>query len=233
MDLLRSKRVIILGIGGVGSWCAESLLRTGIRHLTLVDFDEICASNINRQLHATVKKIGLPKVEVLKTRLLEINPTAEISAIQKIYTADTHDYFQLDSYDFIIDAIDSLESKIHLIRMATRTNAVFFSSMGAALKMDATRIKIAEFWKVHTCPLASAIRQRIKKGDLPAKKFLCVYSDEVLENKGLSASDLPQVSVTSGDVEIKKRVNGTVCHITAIFGFTLASLVVQSIVEED
>lgn len=232
MALLSTKRVIIFGIGGVGSWCAESLVRTGIRQLTIVDFDDICVSNINRQLHATTQTIGLAKVEVLKNRLLEINPTAEILALQKIYTADTHDSFDLDAYDFIIDAIDSLDSKVHLIRMATHTNATFFSSMGAALKLDSTRIKIAEFWKVHTCPLAAAIRQRIKKGDLPAKKFLCVYSDELLENKGISSVE----AIHSAEVEethLKKRVNGTVSHITAIFGFTLAGLVIQSIVGEE
>lgn len=247
MENMARKRVIIFGIGGVGSWCAESLARTGIRHITLVDSDRICVTNVNRQLHATIKTVGEVKVDALKNRLLEINPNAQITAIQKIYNQDTHDSFGLETYDFIVDAIDSLGSKVHLIRMATRTNAVFFSSMGAALKIDPTRIKVAEFWKVNGCPLASGIRKRIKKGDMPAKKFLCVYSDELLENKGKSASCgsekclCPKGDSGPGDAELvnhewcslKASINGTVSHITAIFGLTIAGLIIQSIYSEN
>ncbi|MEI7677739.1 MAG: tRNA threonylcarbamoyladenosine dehydratase, partial [Bacteroidales bacterium] len=179
MNRIAQQRVIIFGIGGVGSWCAESLIRSGIRHLTIVDSDRVCITNINRQLLATTKTVGQVKTEALKARLLEINPKAEITALQKIYNKETHDSFDLNSYDYIIDAIDSLENKIHLIRMATQTDATFFSSMGAALKIDPTRVRVAEFWKVNGCPLGSVIRKRIRKGDLPAKPFFCVYSDEV------------------------------------------------------
>jgi len=231
MERIARKRVIIFGVGGVGSWCAESLVRSGIQLLTLVDFDVVAETNSNRQIHATTKTIGKPKVEVLKKRLLEINPNVEIVALKKVYNAETSDEFALSSYDFIIDAIDSLNSKIHLIRMATRTEAVFFSSMGAALKIDPARIKVSEFWKVHGCPLGYTIRKRIRKGDLPAKKFLCVYSDELLENKGLLPDEIRELNVDE-ETGIKKTTNGTLCHITAIFGFTIASLVIQSICNE-
>ncbi|MDP4209539.1 MAG: tRNA threonylcarbamoyladenosine dehydratase [Bacteroidota bacterium] len=247
MDGLSGKKVIIFGIGGVGSWCAESLVRTGIKKITLVDSDRVCVTNINRQLHATTKTVGEVKTEALKTRLLEINPYAEINALQKIYNKDNHDSFDLDSYDYIIDAIDSLGSKIHLIRMATRTNATFFSSMGASLKVDPTRIRVGEFWKVSGCPLGSKIRKMIRKGDLPAKAFLCVYSDEVLENKGSGATCgtdkclCPKAKNGPGDPELvdhewcslKAVINGTTAHITAIFGFTLAGLVIQDIYKEN
>jgi tRNA A37 threonylcarbamoyladenosine dehydratase len=243
MDIIAQKKVIIFGIGGVGSWCAESLIRTGIRKLTIVDSDRVCVTNINRQLHATSKTVGQVKTEALKQRLLEINPNAEITALQKIYSIDTHDQFDLDAYDYIIDAIDSLGSKIHLIRTATRTNAVFISSMGASLKIDPTRIRVAEFWKVNGCPLGSKIRKMIRKGDMPAKEFMCVYSDEVLENKGAGASCgtenclCPKSLNAPGDPELadhewcslKAVINGTTAHITAIFGFTMAGLVVQDI----
>src|SRR5665647_627005 len=146
MDNLREKRVIIFGIGGVGSWCAESLIRSGIMHLTIVDSDRVCVTNINRQIMATTKTVGKVKTEVLKERLLDINPKAEINALQMIYNKETHESFQLETFDFIIDAIDSFANKIYLIKMATQTDAVFFSSMGAALKMDPTRIKVSEFW---------------------------------------------------------------------------------------
>ena len=246
LNKLSEKKVILFGIGGVGSWCAESLVRTGICKLTIVDSDRISVTNINRQLHATTKTVGAVKVEVLKERLLEINPHAEITAIQKIYSKETHDFFSLESYDYIVDAIDSLASKIHLIRMATRTNATFFSSMGASLKVDPTRIQVAEFWKVNGCPLGSMLRKKIRQGDLPAKEFLCVFSNEVLENKG---EDLPgstdqnilPKSDAPGDPELadhdwstkKAKINGTTAHITAIFGFTLAGLVIKSIYQED
>ena len=243
-DIAR-KKVIIFGIGGVGSWCAESLIRSGIQHLSIVDSDRVCITNINRQLHATVQTVGQVKTEVLKKRLLEINPSANINAIQKIYNQRNHDYYQLEQYDYIIDAIDSIGSKVHLIRMATRTNAVFFSSMGASLKIDPTRIRVDEFWKVRGCPLGARVRKIIKKGDLPAKKFMCVYSEELLENKGSGATCgtdqclCPKSSNAPGDPELanhewcsqKAVINGTIAHITAIYGFTLAGLVIRHIYE--
>ncbi|MDP4206466.1 MAG: tRNA threonylcarbamoyladenosine dehydratase [Bacteroidota bacterium] len=246
MEEIAQKKVIIFGIGGVGSWCAESLIRTGIQKLTIVDSDRVCVTNINRQLHATTKTIGKVKTEVLKSRLLEINPSAEINAIQKIYNQDSHDEFDLESYDFIIDAIDSLSSKIHLIRKATRTNAVFLSSMGASLKLDPTKIQVGEFWTVKGCPLAAKIRKMIRKGDLPAKEFMCIYSEELLENKGTGSSCgtekclCPKTINADGDPDLanhewcsqKAVINGTAAHITAIYGFTLAGLVIQSIYNE-
>src|ERR1035437_3618221 len=116
MEKASEKRVIIFGIGGVGSWCAESLIRTGIMHLTIVDSDRVCVTNINRQIMATTKTIGKVKTEVLKERLLEINPNAEITALQMIYSKETHESFRLETFDFIVDAIDSFANKIHLIQ---------------------------------------------------------------------------------------------------------------------
>jgi tRNA A37 threonylcarbamoyladenosine dehydratase len=243
MEQLSQAKVIIFGIGGVGSWCAESLVRTGIKHLTLVDSDRICVTNINRQIHATTKTVGQVKAEVLKARLLEINPGADIQAVQKIFRWENQDTFGLECYDYIIDAIDSLSHKINLIRTATRTKARFFSAMGAALKVDPTRIRVGEFWKIQGCPLAAMIRSKIKKGDLPAKEFLCVYSDEVLKNKGANSSCgtekclCPKTKTGPGDPELadhewcslKATTNGSLAHITAIFGFTLAGLVIQSL----
>ena len=243
MAELKSKKIIILGIGGVGSWCAESLVRSGIYNLTIVDSDRICATNINRQVQATTLNIGEIKTEALKKRLLEINPAASITAIQKIYNQQNNEFFDLGQYDYIIDAIDSLSNKIELIRKATRTKAVLFSSMGASLKVDPTRIQVAEFWDVNGCPLGSIIRKRIRKGDLPAKKFLCVYSDEVLDHRGSGATCgtekclCPKNIQSEGDPELashewcssKAVINGTTAHITAIFGFTLAGLVIKDI----
>lgn len=222
-----SVKVILFGVGGVGSWCAESLVRSGIRHLTIVDSDNICTSNINRQLHATTTTVNLSKVEVMKQRLLEINPFAEINALHQVYNSETAESFELNNYDYIIDAIDTLSNKIDLIRKATRTNAEFFSSMGAGLKIDPTRIRVAEFWKVKGCPLGHFVRKKIRKGDLPAKKFMCVYSEELLENKG-GEKEKEEISNDQQNIRIP-FINGTLVHMTAIFGFTLAGLVIQDI----
>jgi tRNA A37 threonylcarbamoyladenosine dehydratase len=252
MERIAQKRVIIFGVGGVGSWCAESLVRSGIRQLTIVDSDRVCITNINRQLMATTKTVGQVKVEALKDRLLSINPAADITALQKIFTEDTAGEFHLEYYDYIIDAIDSLKDKAALILLATsfpstgedRRGPKFFSSMGAALKLDPTRIQITEFWKVKGDPLARALRNKFKKEKLfPKRKFQCVYSDELLKNLGHNATCgteqcmCPKAKNGPGDPSLlnhewcssKAQINGTMAHITAIFGFMLAGLVLEDI----
>ncbi len=246
ITLASMKRVIIFGIGGVGSWCAESLVRSGIKHLTIVDSDRVCVTNINRQLLATSKTVGQVKTEILKERLMEINPKAQITALQKIYSPENSADFDLDSYDFIIDAIDSLSNKIHLIQTATQTNASFFSSMGAALKVDPTRIKVAEFWNVNGCPLGATLRKRIKKAGGLNKKFYCVYSDEIVENYqenetcGTHKCMCPKTKHGPGDQDLlnhewcshKAQINGTTSYMPAMFGMTIAGLVTQAIIKE-
>ncbi len=246
-DVLNSmggKRVILFGVGGVGSWCAESLVRSGIRKLTIVDSDRVSISNVNRQLMATTKTVGQVKVDALRERLLAINPSAEITPMQKIFTKETAEDFNLGSYDYIVDAIDSLKDKALLLLMACNTEAKLFSSMGAALKLDPTRIKVTEFWKVEGDPLARALRKKFKsRKTFPRRKFMCVYSDELLQNQGsLTNSETMQASNTEtadgpGDPSLlnhqwdtsKAQINGSLAHITAIFGFTLAGLVIQDI----
>ncbi len=244
MERIAQKRVIIFGVGGVGSWCAECLVRSGIRQLTIVDSDRVCITNINRQLMATTKTVGQVKVDALKERLLTINPKAEITALQKIFTQETADEFGIDGYDYIIDAIDSLKDKALLILMACRTKARFFSSMGAALKMDPTRIKVTEFWKVQGDPLARALRNRFKRDkEFPKRKFMCVYSDELLSNRGHNATCgteqcmCPKAKMGPGDPSLvnhewcssKAQINGSMAHITAMFGFMLGGLVLSDI----
>lgn len=229
MQQIGSRRVIIFGVGGVGSWCAESLIRSGIRNLTIVDSDRVCITNINRQLMATTLTVGQVKVIALKERLLSISPSANITTIEKVFNEESADGFDLDSYDYIIDAIDSLRDKALLILMATRTKAKFFSSMGAALKIDPTRIRVTEFWKVEGDPLARMLRKRFKQNDqYPKRKFQCVYSDELLQNKGTQ----PQEKEETLSQINKGQTNGSLAHITAIFGFTLAGLVIQDAVSE-
>ena len=223
LEALASKRVIVFGVGGVGSWCAECLVRTGVGHLTIVDFDRVSVTNVNRQLMATSKNVGEVKVNVLRERLLEINPDADITAVEGAYTDENREEFHLQDYDCVIDCIDSLKDKISLLVYATTMPARVYSSMGAALKLDPTKIQVAEFWKVHGCPLGSALRSRIRHQHLSlSQRVMCVFSDEVLPNLGAEEND--------ETCTYKARINGSLAHITAIFGFTLAGLVIKDMV---
>ena len=229
MTRIQQKRVILFGVGGVGSWCAESLVRSGITQLTIVDSDYVSVTNINRQLMATTQTVGQVKVEALRERLLSINPAAQITAQQRVFSQETASEFQLDDYDYIIDAIDSLKDKAQLILLACQTKAKFFSSMGAALKMDPTRIQVAEFWKVKGDPLARALRNKFKsQGVFPKRKFQCVFSDELLQNQG-QPSTVDEVPSMFN----KPQVNGSIAHITAIFGFMLAGLVINDTINRE
>lgn len=224
MTRISKAKVIVFGIGGVGSWVAECLVRSGIRYITIVDSDRVAPTNINRQMPATVNTIGEEKTEAAKRRLLEINPDAKVETFTLFYDAATANIFDFSEYDYIVDAIDSLKDKALLILNATRSGKKLFSSMGAALKLDPQKIKVGEFWKVKGCPLARALRQKFKRDkQFPARKFLCVYSDELLENKGK----------TSETCEYKARINGSLCHITAIFGMTIAGEIIMDMVKSE
>ena len=203
---LQNARVILFGVGGVGGWCAEALLRTGIGHLTIVDFDKVDTTNLNRQVVATHENIGQSKVFEMQKRLLSIAPQADIQAIERQYNADTADTFDLAQYDIMVDAIDMVECKALLLYRATQAGCKVFSSMGAGRKTDPQKIRTAEFWKVQGCPLARALRTKMKKANLlPAAKIQCVYSEEI-----------------SGD-------QGTLAPIVGVFGMTLASIVINDL----
>ncbi len=222
MERISKAKIIVFGIGGVGSWVAECLVRTGVRQITLVDSDRVSITNINRQMPATAATVGEVKTEAAKRRLLEINPDTQVKTLTLFYDAGTSQDIDLAEYDYIVDAIDSLKDKALLILNATSSGKKLFSSMGAALKMDPTRVKVGEFWSVKGCPLARALRQKFKRDKrFPSKKFLCVYSDELLENKG----------TTEETCNYKARINGSLCHITAIFGMTIAGEIIMDITQ--
>ena len=193
MEALRAKKVIIFGVGGVGSWCAEALVRTGLIHLTIVDGDTVQPSNINRQLPATRATMGLPKVEALKARLLEINPEAEIEARKEMVNGEWLMVNGLEGYDYIIDAIDSVNDKTDLIINATRARVKIFSSMGAALRLDPTKVTTGELM------------------DIKGEKVRCVYSSEQAQ---------------------RCETRGSLMQVTAVFGLTLASLVISDITNQ-
>lgn len=206
---LQDTRVILFGVGGVGGWCAEALVRTGLGHLTLVDFDKVDTTNRNRQVVATSANIGMPKAEEMRKRLLLINPDADVTALCQRYDTDSASLFDLSSFDYVLDAIDSVACKAELIYQASRSTAVLFSSMGAGRKLDVSQIRTTEFWKVNGCPLARALRHRFKStGRFPEKKFTCVFS--------------PEISGTAG----------TLAPIVGTFGFHLAGLVLNDILHK-
>ena len=238
MDRLAESRVIVFGLGGVGSWCAESLVRTGVRRLTLVDSDLICATNVNRQSQATAANIGAAKAAELRARLLQINPRAEIAAVRVAYDETTRGQFDLAAHDYVIDAIDSLRNKLVLIDECVRARVKFYSSMGAAARLDPTQVRTATLDHTRGCALARVVRQGLRKRGVPLEAVHCVYSLEaplepaVLPSCGSGVCFCP-ASAREDRGEFpdwcaaKARVNGAVAQVTAVFGFTLASLVVR------
>lgn len=228
VERLRSARVLVMGVGGVGSWAAEALVRSSIGHITIVDADCVAPSNINRQLMATTLTVGERKVEALRRRLLEINPSADVVALDMEYKESTAAEFVLEDYDCVIDAIDSVACKALLICEATRRRVALFSSMGAALKLDPSRIRVGWFSDVTGCRLAAALRRRFKRtGVYPARRFMCVSSDEIVPNRGLADAAFADTSMSYSKVSY----NGSMCHITAIFGMTLAGMCIHHIVK--
>jgi len=177
LEILKDKRVGILGIGGVGSFAAEALARSGIGSLVLMDKDDIDITNVNRQIHATTKTVGCSKVQEMKKRILDINPDCEVIAIQDFYTEETFNVFYEKKLDFVIDACDTVTFKIHLIQYCLKNNIKFISVMGSANKMDPTKFKVADLRKTTVCPLAKVIRTKIKKERVTGK-IPVVYSTE-------------------------------------------------------
>jgi tRNA A37 threonylcarbamoyladenosine dehydratase len=241
LDALAEKRVIVFGLGGVGSWCAEALVRSGLGRIDLVDSDLVCVTNINRQVEATSKTVGLSKAETLKERLLEINPRCAVRAYGEVYSRKTSGHFDIPGADYVIDAIDSVSCKLDLIEAVSAAGTALFSSMGMAQKLDPTRLKTAGIWETSGCPLARIVRQGLRKRGF-AGTFTVVYSDEQLPVRtdisvscGASACLCPaRTKDESGRdfpdwCSLKKIINGSAVTVTATAGMILASLVIRDI----
>lgn len=218
MSRLASARVAVFGLGGVGGWCAEALARTGVGTLMLVDRDCVEASNVNRQVMATSRTVGRPKAVALAERVAEINPSAAIEPRVEAYTEATAASFGLERFDCVIDAIDSLDDKIALVRHALSIPSVtLFSSMGAAFRMDPLQVRATAFRRVEGDGLARAMRRRFREtGGIPERDFTCVWSAE-RRREGASGEG---------------RAFGSLAPVTGTFGFTLASLVISSAVSQ-
>ena len=219
MTALERRRVLIVGVGGVGGWCAMALVRSGLGRLTIVDSDRVAPSNVNRQAMATPATIGELKVEALRRLLLDVNPKAEVSAHAVRYLPDSPSEppFDFSQYDVVVDAIDSVDCKAALIRNALATPSVrLFSSMGAARRLDPFRLRHTPFSKVAGDGLARALRQRFKRdGAFPCRPFTCVWSEE------------PPLAAPENPNDAETRAFGSVMPVTAAFGLALASLVLN------
>lgn len=221
-EKLHQAHVMLFGIGGVGSYTAESLTRAGIGRLTLVDFDTVCFTNMNRQYHARKENIGKQKTEVMKDILLAINPELKIKTIPAFYGEEnSSSFFEDFSPDFVIDAIDNLKSKVHLLKTCLERNIPIASSMGAGGRIDPTKIGVKSIWDTKGDPLAKLVRKRLRrekvKGDFPV----------------VCSSELPAPAIRDPSREGAEQpgdaARGTISYITAIFGMTLSGIVVNKL----
>ena len=176
MEILNSARVAVFGIGGVGGYTVEALVRSGIQHIDLIDDDKVCLTNLNRQIIATRSTVGKYKVDVMKERILDINPEAEVNVHKCFYLPETRDQFDFTKYDYVVDAVDTVTAKIELIVRAQKEGVPIISAMGAGNKLDAGRLKVADIYDTRICPLARVMRRELKKRGI--EKLKVVYSDE-------------------------------------------------------
>ena len=230
LERAQSVRIILFGVGGVGSWCAESLVRSGIKNLTIVDDDVISPTNINRQLMATSSTVGKPKVEVLRERLLDINPDAEIRLIRGLFSADTAPDILgkncEDCPDFVLDAIDTIAHKISLIRECQSRHIPIISSLGAGNRTNPSAVHVCDISETSGCPFAAAIRRKLRdNGKLP--KLPVVFSDE-----------LPRTIVQPAESEEAPRTHhvkslvGSMATVTIAFGNMMADYVIKEILKK-
>lgn len=218
---LARAHVLVAGLGGVGSYCAEALARAGVGRLTLIDHDKVALSNINRQLPALLSTVDQPKAEVMAARIRDINPDCRLSVLREFLVPETVADVVPADVDFVIDCIDSLNCKVALVASSVQRGLRVASSMGAGNKLDPTRIKLADISKTCMCPLAAVMRKRLRKRGI-AKGVLTVFSDEA------GRDPLPPQPVEGRGRA--RAVNGTISYMPPLFGLMLAGAVVQCLI---
>ena len=235
MEKLAAARVCIFGIGGVGGYVAEALARSGVGHIELVDNDVICLSNLNRQIIATHRTIGQYKVDVMKERILSINPAAEVVVHKCFYLPETQAQFDFTNYDYVVDAIDTVAGKIALALQAEASGTPVISSMGAGNKLDATAFRVADIYKTSGCPLARVMRKELKKRGV--KKLKVVYSEELpLKGRNGEEADRPAGDVTDTEegavrtVSSRRSIPGSVAFVPSVAGLIIAGEVVKDLI---
>jgi tRNA A37 threonylcarbamoyladenosine dehydratase len=235
MMLLSNSKVAVFGIGGVGSYTVEALARSGVGEFALFDDDKVCLTNINRQLIATYKTIGKHKVEVMKDRILEINKNAKVETYQCFYTKENADEFDLSDYSYIVDAIDTVSSKLELIVRAKQKNIPIISCMGAGNKLDPTRFEVTDIYKTSVCPLAKVMRKELKSRGID--KLKVVYSKE----EAIKPIDTDENSCkyncvcppgTTRKCTIRRQVPGSVSFVPSVAGLIIAGEVVKDLIKK-
>lgn len=222
VEKLQKAKVAIFGIGGVGSYVVEALVRAGVQKFVLVDNDEICLSNLNRQIIATTETIGKPKVEVAKKRILEINPEAEVETYQEFFMPETKGILD-ETIDYIVDSIDTVTAKIELVLRAEKLNIPIISSMGTGNKLDPTKFEVADIYKTSVCPLAKVMRRELKARGIT--KLKVVYSKE--------EPIKPDVSKLTGEEKTKKHVPGSISFVPSVAGLIIAGEVIKDIIKDE
>lgn len=217
LEKLQNANVIVFGVGGVGSFAAEAIARTGVGKMTIVDFDDVDITNINRQIPALHSTVGKYKVEVMKERILDINPDIDIKAIRAKYTAQNSEEILCEDYDYVVDAIDMVTSKIHLIESCTNKKLNIISSMGMGNKLDPTKIVVTDIYKTQMCPLAKVMRKELR--DRKIKKLKVVYSTE------------QPIELKEKIMNGKKITPGSISFVPSVGGLTIASVVINDLIK--
>ncbi len=236
LELLKNSAVAIIGLGGVGAYAAEALCRAGIGRLGLVDFDDICLTNVNRQLHAMDGTVGKVKVNVMAERLNLINPAAEIVPYKDFYAAENSDFLLSQGYDYVVDAIDHFTSKLHLISSCRERQLPIIASMGAAAKLDPTQIQVADISATHGCRMARSMRKLLKKrGIISGVKV--VFSTEgfrepAMKDAGCKGDCIcPNKDEQQFSCEHRRVILGSISYLPGIFGLTMAGVVVNDLLD--
>ncbi len=222
LNKLNKSTVAVFGIGGVGTYAVEGLVRSGLGTIVLVDDDNVCLTNINRQIHATSKTIGQPKVEVMRQRILEINPKVNVEIYQKQYNSQTAEHLLSTDYDYVVDAIDMVSAKLDLIERCKRQHIPIISSMGAGNKLNPTAFEVADIYETSMCPLAKIVRKELRARDIPSLKV--VYSKE----KSIKPKVYGEEAID--EVTSKKQVTGSVSFVPSVVGLIIASEVVKDLI---
>ncbi len=234
VEKLRNSFIAVFGIGGVGSFTVEALVRSGVGNIAIFDDDKVCLTNINRQLIATRKTIGKHKVEVMRDRILEINPKVNVEIHQTFYTADNADEFDLSKYTYVVDAIDTVSSKLTLIEKANSCNTPIISCMGAGNKLDPTRFEVTDIYKTSICPLARAMRNELRKRGVKSLKV--VYSKEPalkpIENEEDNCKNKCVCPPgTARKCTARRQIPGSVAFVPSVAGLIIAGEVIKDIIE--
>jgi tRNA A37 threonylcarbamoyladenosine dehydratase len=234
---LQNASVAVFGIGGVGSFAAEALARSGVGNLTLIDFDDICLTNINRQLHALDGTVGRAKVQVMAERCRLINPAAQIEPVKEFYSGENAGELLGRSYDYVLDCIDHITGKLHLLQSCKEKGIPVISSMGAANKLDPTQIAVADLFETQKCRLARIIRKELRRRGI-AEGIKVVYSTEEFRPLAATTAACAENCVCPGGQDSAWRctdrrvILGSSAYIPPIFGLTMAGEVVRALLAE-